>query len=215
MKHQKVIWLALLILTSCAKPEPDWNALKSQLDEIGRNDQLYRGAMDSIGVKYGWQSTEMQALWAKQMKLDSSDLAQVEIIISTVGYPPSARVGTSNEAIFYTLQHSPDSIMVKHYDLITKAGDDGELKKSIVALYVDRVLMNKGEPQLYGSQIRMEYKTDFKGQKYDSVFLWKLKDPDHITEMRTKMGLPPLAEYLKHFEIDPAKGYIIKYAPSH
>lgn len=212
---RKLVYLLLVLLCACEKKsEPDWEALKSQLEVIGEDDQLYRDDLDSVANRFGWQSLEMQALWGKQKKLDSADLAQVEMILSTYGFPPSAKVGKSNEAIFYTLQHSPDSIMLKYYDVITKAGDDGELPKSVVALYVDRVLMNKGEPQIYGSQIRVEYKTDAKGQKYDSIFLWKLKDPEQVEGLRTKMGLPPLRDYLKNFEIDPDKGYLIKYAPT-
>ncbi|MFZ6013613.1 MAG: DUF6624 domain-containing protein, partial [Bacteroidota bacterium] len=107
--------------------------------------------------------------------------------------------------------HSPDSIMEKHYNLMIDAGEKGYLDKGTLALFQDRVLMNRGEPQLYGSQIRIETRKNAQGVEYDSVFVWKIKDPSGVNERRRSVGLGTLEEYVANFRIDPAIGYRLEY----
>jgi hypothetical protein len=62
----------------------------------------------------------------------------------------------------------------------------GDLLASQVALTVDRVLMNDGKKQLYGSQFK------FTGSGMEVV---PIEDPEHLDERRAQMGLGPFEEY--------------------
>ena len=68
-----------------------------------------------------------------------------------------------------------------------------------LALLEDRVAMREGRRQIYGSQLRGTAKS---GQ-YE---LFPIEDPMHVDERRASVGLPPLAEYLQHWNLtwDPA-----------
>lgn len=70
----------------------------------------------------------------------------------------------------------------------------GNAKGSQLALLIDRVALSNGQKQVYGSQVAQDPKTN----KYK---LSAMEDPDHVDERRAKMGLGPLAEYLKQWDI--------------
>ena len=52
----------------------------------------------------------------------------------------------------------------------------------------------KGRRQVYGSQIGINGLT---GKHYVSP----LDDPDHVDQRRASVGLPPMADYVKHWDI--------------
>ena len=54
----------------------------------------------------------------------------------------------------------------------------------------DRVALAEGRRQIYGSQLRQ-----VGGDP--RMFVSPLEDPDHVDERRASVGLPPMAEYLK------------------
>jgi hypothetical protein len=60
----------------------------------------------------------------------------------------------------------------------------------------DRMLMDKGEKQKYGSQVRKSNGSD----------KWSLhppiQDPENVNKRRAEVGLEPIEEYLKHFGIE-------------
>jgi hypothetical protein len=60
-------------------------------------------------------------------------------------------------------------------------------------LLEDRVALGEGRPQTYGSQLR----TDGNGPLYVPA----IADPDHVDERRAAVGLPPMADYVKHWNL--------------
>ena len=58
----------------------------------------------------------------------------------------------------------------------------------------DRVALAEGRPQTYGSQLRQNGNDS-------RLFVSPLLDPDHVDERRAAIGLPPMAEYLKHWKL--------------
>jgi hypothetical protein len=58
----------------------------------------------------------------------------------------------------------------------------------------DRVLLGKGKKQKYGSQISMDTETQ-------SYYVSPLEDPDNVDKRRASVGLEPMAEYLKSWQI--------------
>jgi hypothetical protein len=77
---------------------------------------------------------------------------------------------------------------MKYFPLIEKAVKNGDLSKEQYALMKDRILMDEGKPQIFGSQIK-------NGKLYD------LEAPETVNERRQEMGLEPIEDYLKRFDI--------------
>lgn len=178
--------------------------LTNELDSILEIDQKYRGEMQSVQKEFGWGSEEMKKLWIKQNKIDSSNLQRIiEIINEVGGYPGKSLVGNSaSKTTFLVLQHAPDSIQEKYYELIVNAAKNNELKRGYAAMYQDRYLMHRGQPQIFGTQVKSEFEIDsLTGEKIKHTFVWPIADTNNIDSLRLWNGLGNLEEYLNQFGI--------------
>ena len=71
--------------------------------------------------------------------------------------------------------------------LLKEAVVNGDAPKWHLAYLTDRVLVNEGSPQIYGTQIQ-----DIEG----NAVLRPVEDPDHLDKRRREMGLGPITDYL-------------------
>lgn len=92
-------------------------------------------------------------------------------------------------AIWLVIQHTRRKYREKYFPLIEEGYKNGLFSSNQYATMKDRILMDRGEPQLYGSQIK-------NGQ------LYKLDSPAKVNERREKMGMEPLEVYLRRFNTD-------------
>ena len=195
--------LLLFIAFSCVKDgKIDSKQLTIELDSILVADQLVRKKLNEAQKLYGWNSPELFKMQTTMHSIDSGNLIKIiEIINLLGGYPGISLVGErAGNATFYVLQHAPDSIQKKYLHLILEAAKNGELNKRKAALYYDRYLMNREQPQVYGSQVRFDSFTDKKtGLKVDTAYVWPIADTVAIDSLRTSIGMNPLEGYLNQF----------------
>jgi hypothetical protein len=78
--------------------------------------------------------------------------------------------------------------------MMREAVRNGKAQGSSLALLEDRVALGQGKRQIYGSQIS----TDMATKLY---YVRPLEDPDNVDERRKSVGLQPLAEYVKQWQI--------------
>lgn len=201
MKTLFISLISILAISCNTKPEINFEALAVELDSIMSEDQRYRNQITEVYQAYGSDSKEFKELWQKQNVIDSSNLLRITEIIDQVGsYPGESLVGSSaGEVAFFVLQHAPDSIQEKYYDLIVTAGKDKELKIGLVTMYQDRYLINRNQPQLFGTQIGIKTITDRTGKSRDSAFLYPISDTTRIDSLRLWNGHGPLEEYLNYY----------------
>lgn len=177
-------------------------SLKTELDSILILDQKYRSEIETVYEKYGENSPEFKTILNQQNKIDSTNLIRIiEIIEDIKQYPGVSLVGYgASKTAFFVLQHAPDSIQIKYYELIVNAAKNNELDRGLAAMYQDRYLMYQGKPQIYGTQIRVKHKVDsLTGLPLDSTYLWPIKDITKIDSIRMWNGLGPLENYLNSF----------------
>ena len=126
------------------------------------------------------------------MKYAKEDHRNQELVISIIekcGMPTLNEVTQKHmNAIWLGLQHTDEKIRQKYFPKIEKAVENGDLSKQQYALMKDRILMDEGKPQIYGSQIK-------KGK------LYKLENPETVNERRKEMGMGTIEDYLKYFNI--------------
>ena len=155
-------------------------------------DQHYRVVAREAERQYGVDASQMRAAMTEQSKLDPQLIRQVDSLIAVHGYPGKSKVGEYQKSTaFLVIQHHPDE---KYLPLLTAAADKGELNWSSVALLVDRVKMEKGEKQLYGSQLGPAM--------HGSYTLQPIEDEPNVNVRRAKVGLGPLEDYLKNLNIN-------------
>lgn len=140
--------------------------LKMQLDSIYVLDQKYRT---------NWSPET----WPKQMEIDSSNIKFIEEVIVKRGYPGKSMVGQkTNESAWYVIQHS--NKIDTYLDIIKEAADNGELPFRLYAMMLDRYLMGKNKPQVYGTQ----GSSYFMGTPREISFIWPIKNPDSVNFLR-------------------------------
>lgn len=144
------------------------------LDSVYRSDQRIRKQNVSI-TQFGQEDHRNHEL--------------VISIIEKCGMPTLDEVNRRQmDAIWLTLQHTGKKHRKKYLPQIEAAVKNGDLSKEKFALMKDRILMDEGKPQLYGSQIK-------------NGKLYKLESPDKVNERRKEMEMEPLEDYLKKINI--------------
>ena len=68
--------------------------------------------------------------------------------------------------------------------------------KTDYAILNDRVLMEEGKPQIYGTQIKMAA-TIVEDELAMQLCLWPVEYPAALDSLRSTVGLSPIEEYLK------------------
>ena len=143
------------------------------LSEVLESDQRIRRSNDFI----------------KYAKEDHRNQELVISIIEKCGMPTLKEVDQKQmDAIWLGLQHSTKEIRKKYFPQVEKAVKNGDLSKGQYALMKDRMLMDEGKPQIYGSQI-------------ENGKLYKLENPKTVNERRKDMGMESIEDYLKRFNL--------------
>jgi hypothetical protein len=143
----------------------------SLLDEAYRRDQEIR----KEGVEYD----------------EMADHKNLELVIS-IDQICELPEGIENEKqiniIWLIIQHSKAEYRKRYIDYFVDANEDGAIDAGSIALMMDRMAMDDGKPQVYGSQLL--------GGK-----LYNLRDASTVDQRRASMGLGPLEEYLERFGV--------------
>lgn len=166
-------------------------ALAAQLETIYDRDQKPRRELMNALSRNGKGSPEVAVASGKMRANDSVNTLQVTAILDKYGWPGADVVGhDGNATIFLVIQHADLKVRDKYLPLMRKAVKEGGAQAPDLALLEDRVALDHHRKQTYGTQISSDPQGDF---------LAPLADPDHIDQLRAKMGLGPVAEYLESF----------------
>jgi hypothetical protein len=167
-----------------------WKNLDStlirKLDIIRRKDNKYRdNPNDAPWIK----GNELK--WKEQTLLDSINQVEILKIIKEKGYPGRNKIGDDLDQIaFLVIQHGDLAYQEKNLTVIEKACKEGQLNKSCYPMLLDRILMRKSLPQIYGTQLVFN-------DKKERMELYKIATLKGIDELRKEQGLGTLKDYLK------------------
>jgi hypothetical protein len=170
-------------------------ALIRQLKRLDYLDQCYRGApMDSVRKQYGRGSKEELAFTKKRNDQDSLNLIEVNAIFKRYnGYPQLQQVGKANISVpFMVIQHDPQNKQEDYLPMLKAAAEKGDLNFRTLALLIDRVNVQKGQKQLYGTQL---FYNDV-SKKYE---VSPVENPETLNTLRKSIGLGTIEEYLNSY----------------
>jgi len=171
-------------------------ALRDELLAMLEEDQRHRRELGEA-LKNGadLQSPAIHKLQEAQGEIDRDLLAKLTRILDTHGWPSNAQVGLdARMAVFLVLQHAPTEVQEKYLPMARDAARAGNLEPSSLAMLEDRVLMGRGRKQKYGTQLHTDH-----GKQ--SLGVWPIEDEAGVDERRKAVGLEPLADYLKRFNV--------------
>ena len=129
---------------------------------------------------------EAEALLTKE---DQQRTERVLEILRTVGWPTTMQVGVEAcGAVWIVLQHSDTRVLKSTIHQMKRAARRGDLEWGLVATSIDRVRVNQGKKQLYGTQFQ---------EKDGKLFPCPIQDEASLDARRKQMGLGPFEEYLR------------------
>jgi hypothetical protein len=183
--------------------------LKKELDGIYKSDQILREYINSETTDsrklqilnetgYSRDDLENGKVYMILNKRDSINLIRIEEIIAKQGYPGKTLVGEpTNEAAWYVIQHSKK--ISDYFPLIQEAGSSNEISFSKVAMMHDRMLMQEGKEQLYGTQVAGENILNATtGKKEFWYYVWPIQNAESVNELRKEAGfVTTVEEYAK------------------
>lgn len=155
------------------------DSLRVELEDINESSlRLRQNVMPTIN-RFGYESPQMDSLNSLIQNYDSLALIKVENIISTYGWLGKSKIGDwANSTLFIVIQHAQDnSIREKFYPLLEESVKEGESRKSDLATMKDRILIENGQPQIYGTQ------TNNLGQ------LFPVENKNKLNKRRRQVGL--------------------------
>lgn len=183
--------LLLHSLGACAAPEAESfgnPALSEELLHMAEADQAIRQELIAGGIVQ--PSLE---LITRMMALDAEHLTRLQEIIDEYGWPGTSLVGSdASHAAFLIVQHGNHRTQEQMLPLVKAAFQNGGLDGQSYALLLDRVLIGRGELQVYGTQV-----APIDQWKDGQPIVLPTADMDQVDALRASIGLPPLADYLK------------------
>jgi Family of unknown function (DUF6624) len=138
------------------------------------------------GFSLQMESEKVAAIQA----IDAKHTARMKAVVAQHGWPGRSLVGDDGaHAAWLLVQHAEVSFMAQCLPLMDRAVSADEASPTDYAYLLDRVRMNQGKPQVYGTQ--------FISGADGKLGLHPIEDPEHVDERRRAVGLPSMAEYEK------------------
>lgn len=188
------ILLILLSATAICRNKID-SALRKKILVMFKEDQKWRIEINKL--QNDKTSLYDEATIENNMgKADSLNMLQAKKIVKAYGFPGYSLVGEDGSDAFWSVvQHSDDDIIFQQQilSLMQKEVKNNNASGEKLALLQDRVLVNQGHKQIYGTQVRLNPKTR-------EARPFPIQDSVNVDSRRRAVGLSPLSEYLKLFE---------------
>lgn len=204
MKSIALIFVAAAILAGCAArlTAGKQASLKNELAEMVKIDQV------AASMPQGKYKEYTKEQWNSfKDSVFSSDKKRVEAMFKKYGFLGFDKVGKEGSNHFWLLVQHCDKYPAFQREVL-KAMDKAVKKDNAnpnnYAYLYDRVQVNAGEKQLFGTQVTYEANTTGR-----AIPKFGLSDSLHVDQLRKEYGLEPLKDYLNgmtatHYEMNKA-----------
>ena len=168
------------------------------LDSLRNEDQGIRFLVIDLQKNPGKNGHLLPVIRRKMHEIDKENAKVVASIVDKYGWLGREDIGDdANETLFLCIQHCEDSVIQhKHLPIIEDAVHKGNAKPWHYAYLTDRILMNQGKPQIYGTQ-----RFPVNGR----LVPVPLQNPREVDALRKSIGLESLDEYMQesgeHFSV--------------
>jgi len=181
----KSLYIVFGILATHFSHSQDLESIQSQLERIELQSLALRSQVMLTLRQFGSGSPEMDSLNRQIIAFDSISVLTVTAIIDQHGWLGKKQIGkAANRALFLTIQHAADNgVRKKYFPLLKASAEKGDSERSHMATMQDRLLVQAGEPQIYGTQSHR-----VNGQ----LELFPIKDPEGVNKRRKKVGMAKL-----------------------
>ncbi len=169
------------------------HVLRTELQDILDADQKFRREYVRVQSSPESSSRIIDSLFEAMQRSDSINLLRVLSVLDRGGWPSRNKVGDMSAVPFVVLQHAPLEVRLDYAPLVYAAAEGGDLTRAQMALFEDRIAVDEGKKQKYGTQII------YIG---NAPAVAPLSSPDSVNIYRERVGLPPMAEYVKRWGLE-------------
>lgn len=170
--------------------------ISAEIAEMVGPDQAIRFG-GNVALKKGinWKAIAAHPHFRRKLaKIDSHNAKKIKVIIKNYGWPRISEFGEYTARNTWLLVQHMDSDVEFQTKILWHMKpllDANEAIKADYALLFDRVQVNKGKLQLYGSQ------GGCVGKEWQPK---PIENPEEVDRRRKEMGLPPMEEYKQMFK---------------
>jgi hypothetical protein len=152
--------------------------LSAELLERADRDQAARMSLRPRPTMSEWETIVAP--------VDRDNTARLRELVAQYGWPGHELAGAAGaHAAWLLVQHAPPDLQEECLPLLREAVERGDASPVDLGYLTDRVLMHRGEPQIYGTQYIHR----------DGVLeLWTVRDPSGLDQRRAALGLEPEAQ---------------------
>lgn len=182
----RVACLALAVACAERGEEADVDAntaLKIELLDRGHRDQAVRDSVFGKGTEFDSAAVR----WMQRVDVENTQW--LKDLVAREGWPTTAKVGAeASNSAFLILQHATHDPGFQRMmlDTISQGYARGEVDGQSYALLYDRVTVQAGGKQRYGSQAQL---------RNGRIVFDPIEDSSKLDSLRATVGLPPLAVY--------------------
>lgn len=166
------------------------------------NDQTIRGADKSELAKVFNLDMDSISYNSDEVSTDATNREKLKNILAKHGFPTKAMVGdVGMRAIFIVIQHADQDkeFQQSQFPHLENAVKNGDLDGQSYAYLYDRIKINAGEPQLYGTQCSNIDRVN------NSVELFPVEDIEGLDKRRMEMDMMPIQTYKELLLSPPSK----------
>ncbi|QRM89266.1 DUF6624 domain-containing protein [Lacinutrix sp. WUR7] len=175
--------------------EKELDSLKTKLETLLMEDQLFRGFYQDVEKKFGQDSAELEYFWKVVEEQDERIEIEFIKILEKYGWLGINQVGRlANGALFSIIQHSSIETKEKYAPLMKESVLRNESQPIHYARLIDRILVNDKKPQIYGSQTTQN-------ENGDTVF-FEIEKPEFVNKRRKEIGLDGIEDFAKERGIE-------------
>lgn len=168
------------------------NDIRLKLLDVQNKDQSIRLIYQELKKTYTDDSDLVKSASEKMKKIDLESVDIVTKIINKYGWLGKDKIGKeANETLFLGIQHIDDLVVQSKYlPAIKDAVKKGNAEPWHLAFLTDRILMNQGKKQIYGTQKIIT-------KNPETSYIIPLENPEKVDELRKEIGLDPLNDDLQ------------------
>lgn len=167
------------------EPEIKNEKFRQELLAMKERDQDLRSRIEKIDPK------EFDGQF---LKADIEHVERLKEIIKEFGWPAISLVGEDgSNAVWLLVQHADHDLEFQKecLELIKDAESRGEAKKNHIAFLTDRVRVNSGQPQVFGTQFFKDENGKYAPRP--------IENESTLDERRMTYGLDPFEDYLEFY----------------
>lgn len=165
--------------------------MKDELEQIYAIYQGERSYIYPYSEAYGEDSKEFKLLQDSMAYHDSINQIRVVKFIDSNGILGADEVGAQgNLWLFLALNVSDTTCRINYLPVIEEAFLKERIKPRTYARFIDILLIDRGQKQLYGTLVESSESGDFRGFQ-------PIQDPEKVEERRAELGLIPMKRYAR------------------